>query len=345
MGAASASDVTGQLAGTALPAAFAPLIEQYRMTPEAQSEITVGTGENQRHFEMRISPIRNRQDELTGRLFVVHEITALKQASAQIQGQNERLTQINQELAVAREQAEESNRLKSEFLATMSHELRTPLNSVIGYTDVMLTGLVGSFTEKQTDYLKRVMANGERLLSLINDILDISKIEAGRLELVQHAYNLQDLLNGVKAQMQSLAEQKSLPFNTYFDPLLPVEVVGDPKRLEQILINLVSNAIRFTDTGSVEIRFEKIDSASWALLVRDTGSGIPPHALEYIFDEFRQVDMSTHREHGGTGLGLSIVRKLVILMNGTIQVQSEVGKGSVFRVQLPLIVPEVQVVH
>jgi signal transduction histidine kinase len=288
---------------------------------------------------MRITPLRNRHGDLIGRLFVLHEITELKRASAQIQAQNDILTRTNQELDIARQQAEEANRLKSEFLATISHELRTPLNSVIGYADLMLTIMSDSLTEKQRDYVKRIMNNGERLLTLINDILDLSKIEAGHLELVIQTIAPADLLKTIQAEMQPLASQKDLKFELTLDPALPAALRGDPKRLQQIITNLLSNAIRFTDKGEVKVCVIREDLI-WRIIVTDTGIGIPPHALEFIFDEFRQVDGSYQRQYGGTGLGLAIVRKLVTLMGGTVRVESEVGQGSTFTVQLPLDVPE-----
>jgi len=222
----------------------------------------------------------------------------------------------------------------------MSHELRTPLNSVIGYADLMLTGLTGDLNPKQEDYVRRIMSNGERLLTLINDILDISKIEAGRLDLYVKPFSPAELLGGVATRMQSLADKKGLHLEMHLDPDLPPQLLGDQRRLDQILTNLVSNAIRFTDSGRVQIRFDRSDDGQWAMSVTDTGQGIPPHALEYIFDEFRQVDGSYRREHGGTGLGLAIVRKLAMLMQGTVHVESEIGKGSTFRVQLPLVTPD-----
>jgi signal transduction histidine kinase len=270
----------------------------------------------------------------------LHEITELKAAADKIASQNDLLVQTNRDLVEAQKQAEESSRLKSEFLATMSHELRTPLNAIIGFTDFMLNGLPANLTDKQRDYLQRVVANGERLLALINDVLDIAKIEAARLELSDVAITPGNLLKAIDSQLHTLADQKGLTFETHLDPTLPTLIKGDPKRLEQIMVNLIGNAIRFTETGGVSVRFDRIELARWTITVTDTGVGIPPHALDFIFDEFRQVDGSARREYGGTGLGLAIVRKLAVLMGGTVRVQSEVGKGSTFIVQLPLRIAE-----
>ncbi|MBI5960100.1 MAG: PAS domain-containing protein [Chloroflexi bacterium] len=317
------------------------LIAQYQNVEEARAEIALGPNQQQeRHFEMVITPLRNRHEELSGRMFVLHEVTELKHAAEQIRAQNEALLNTNRELEVARSQAEEASRLKSEFLATMSHELRTPLNSVIGYADFILAMLAENLTDKQHDYLERIMSNGERLLALINDILDLSKIEAGHLDLHIQPFLLKEMLDGLQARMQSLADQKNLDLETIFDLTLPVMIKGDQKRLEQILTNLVGNAIRFTEKGQVKVCLNRVEGTQWNMVVSDTGVGIPPHALEFIFDEFRQVDGSYQREHGGTGLGLAIVRKLAVMMGGTVRVESEVGKGSTFTVQLPLLEPE-----
>jgi PAS domain S-box-containing protein len=335
----SSTGVIGELAGNVLSGLSPHLVEQYRSVAEAQAEIVIAH-EEERHFALRISPLKNRYGDLTGRLFVLHEITALKNAAEQIRLQNETLVQTNHELAVARVQAEEASRLKSEFLAIMSHELRTPLNSVIGYAELMLTGLVGNLPPRQEDYVQRILSNGEQLLAMINEILDLSKIEAGRLKLNNQLFIPADLLKDIEIRMQSLSVQKGLSLESHLDPALPVCIVGDLVRLEQIMINLLGNAIRFTEKGYVRISFDKSSDSEWVISVTDTGCGIPEHALEFIFDEFRQVDGSSQRQYGGTGLGLAIVRKLARLMNGDVSVQSELNKGSHFSVRLPLIIAE-----
>jgi PAS domain S-box-containing protein len=337
-GRTSPSQVIGKLVSEVIDQPL--LVDQYRDMEAGRAEIAVGADGSQRQFEMVVTPLRNRREELVGRMFVLHEVTEIKRAAEQIRAQNETLITTNRALETARAQAEEGSRLKSEFLATMSHELRTPLNSVIGYADFILAMQSDNLTDKQRDYIERIVANGERLLALINDILDLSKIEAGRLDLNVRPFVLQDMLDSLKSRMQSLADQKNLPFEVVCDASLPAQIKGDQKRLEQILTNLAGNAIRFTEQGQVKIAIGRVNGTHWNMVVSDTGVGIPPHALEFIFDEFRQVDGSYQREHGGTGLGLAIVRKLAVTMGGTVRVESEVDKGSTFTVQLPLLEPE-----
>jgi signal transduction histidine kinase len=243
---------------------------------------------------------------------------------------------IANELVAARDRALEANRLKDEFLATMSHELRTPLNSIIGFTGIILSGMRGEVDDTARNLIKRIKDSGHHLLSLINDILDIAKIEAGRLEIVSAPIVLRDVVARWHSQMEVLAKQKNLAFEVTIDPKLPDQVYGDEERITQIATNLLSNAFKFTDKGSVKLNLYQKDLYTWALQVSDTGIGIPPHALEYIFDEFRQVDGTTQRAYGGTGLGLAIVRKLCIAMGGRIQVTSTLGEGSTFTATLPL---------
>ncbi len=230
----------------------------------------------------------------------------------------------------------ELDELKSSFLANMSHELRTPLNSVIGFTDVMLEGLDGPLTDDMETDLKIIQSNGHHLLNLINEILDMAKIEAGRMELDLQQVNLHDMLNDVVAIASPLAREKELglSLNTMGDRD-EFEVEGDNKRIKQVLLNLTSNAIKFTANGQVNLEIERFDDIV-QIRVQDTGAGIPPDHLERIFEAFRQADNSATRKAGGTGLGLPISRRLVELHGGRLWVESVVDVGSTFFIELPV---------
>jgi signal transduction histidine kinase/uncharacterized membrane protein len=255
----------------------------------------------------------------------------------------------NKDLEKATAQALESTRLKSEFLATMSHELRTPLNAVIGYAEIMGAGMSGPMNQEQEDYNNRILVNAENLLLLINDILDLSKIESGRIELAHKPLDVRSLMTGITYQVNALITSKQLEFKVDIHPDLPVSLMGDSDRLKQIIMNLISNAVKFTDDGGkITVEVAPLPAGNrWEIAVIDTGIGIPLHAQQTIFEEFRQVDGSHQRKHKGTGLGLSIVRKLCVLMGGGIRVKSQPGEGSTFYVTLPLIVanPELQKVR
>jgi hypothetical protein len=253
-----------------------------------------------------------------------------------IQSRDDEIRQQANELKLALEQAQESSRLKSEFLSTMSHELRTPLNSVLGYTGLLLMGIRGKIDDEAKGSIQRVQASGEHLLSLINDVLDIAKIEAGRLDLVTEPVYLNKLLDKWRQQIAVLSAKKGLSLKTQIDPALPEAILGDEERLTQIGINLLSNAVKFTDAGTITLDLHKNGSDKWILQVSDTGIGIPPEAQEYIFDEFRQVDGSYSRAYQGTGLGLPIVRRISEAMGGTVTIESTLGQGSTFTVTLPL---------
>ena len=234
-------------------------------------------------------------------------------------------------------QLEIASQHKSQFLANMSHELRTPLNAIIGYTEMMADGLYGEVSEKAAGVLDRVQKNGRHLLDLINDVLDLSKIEAGQLVLAMESYSVADVVASVLAATESLAKAKGLALGSTVAPGLPAGV-GDARRLTQVLLNLVGNAIKFTDSGSVEVRAEKVGE-TFELSVVDTGFGIAPADQAKIFEEFQQVDNSSTRKKGGTGLGLSISRRIVELHGGRISVESEEGRGSTFKIVLPIDAP------
>jgi signal transduction histidine kinase len=231
-------------------------------------------------------------------------------------------------------QLTEASKAKSEFLANMSHELRTPMNAILGFIEMLLDDLYGEVPESLREPLIDVQVNGKHLLNLINDVLDLSKIEAGRMELALSEYSVQDVIEVVCASLQSLAAEKGLKFSAGAQPEIPL-AYGDGKRVTQCLLNLAGNALKFTKQGQVEIWVEQMDGLL-RYRVSDTGIGIPPDQLEQVFGEFRQVDAAITREFGGTGLGLSITKKFVQLHGGRIWVESDLGKGSRFFFEIPL---------
>jgi len=241
------------------------------------------------------------------------------------------IDQKGRELAIANEH-------KSQFFANMSHELRTPLNAVLGYSELLVDGLYGAMPEKAIEVLERIQTNGKHLLGLINDVLDISKIEAGQLTLALEDYSVQALVETVVASAGSLAQKKGIELKAAVAPDLPPGR-GDQRRLTQVLLNIVSNAIKFTDTGSVEVRVGA-ENGELSIAVQDTGPGIAPEDQARIFNEFQQVDNSSTRQKGGTGLGLSIARRLINLHGGHIDVHSELGEGATFNIVLPIRVAE-----
>jgi GAF domain-containing protein len=228
----------------------------------------------------------------------------------------------------------EASKHKSQFLANMSHELRTPLNAILGYAELMLDSIYGEPSEKMRIVLERLQANGRHLLGLINDVLDLSKIEAGQLTLSLDDYSLGDMVHGVVSAVEPLAAEKRLAFKAEVAPGLPTGR-GDGRRLSQVLLNLVGNAIKFTDKGEVAIRASKTNGA-FTVAVRDTGPGIPIADQAKIFEEFQQADSSITRKKGGTGLGLSIAKRIIEMHGGRLWVESEPGKGSTFYFTLPV---------
>jgi signal transduction histidine kinase len=223
---------------------------------------------------------------------------------------------------------------KSQFLANMSHELRTPLNAILGYTELILDSIYGDPTEKMRTVLERLQANGKHLLGLINDVLDLSKIEAGQLTLSLDDYSLSDVVHGVVSAVEPLAAEKRLAFKAEVAPNLPTGR-GDGRRLSQVLLNLVGNAIKFTDKGEVAIK-ASVSNGAFTVAVCDTGPGIAMEDQAKIFEEFQQADSSITRKKGGTGLGLSIAKRIIEMHGGRIWVESDPGKGSMFSFTLPV---------
>ena len=245
---------------------------------------------------------------------------------------------LNEELQKRALELQELDRLKSAFLANMSHELRTPLNSILGFTDVMLEGLDGPLTDYMNNDLRLIQKNGQHLLHLINDVLDMAKIESGRMNLHPEKFKIHDLLDEVTSITSTLASEKNTALFITEDSDREVEVFADNTRVRQVMINLVNNAIKFTTNGKISLRTSMLDGARALITVKDTGLGIPPDHLEAIFQEFTQVDTSTTRKVGGTGLGLPISRRLVEMHGGRLWAESTgiEGEGSTFFVELPL---------
>jgi signal transduction histidine kinase len=227
---------------------------------------------------------------------------------------------------------------KSQFLANMSHELRTPMNAILGYTELILNGMYGEIPAKMQGVHERIQSNGHHLLRLINDVLDLSKIEAGQLTLSLGDYSISDVVTTVLVAVEALAAEKKLALKSQLPPDLP-RARGDERRIVQVLLNLVGNAIKFTDSGEVAVLASAADG-SFTIAVRDTGPGIPAADHVKIFEEFRQADTLNTRRKGGTGLGLSIAKRIIQMHGGAIHVESSPGRGSTFSVVLPLIVDE-----
>lgn len=254
---------------------------------------------------------------------------------------------LTEELQKRAYELQELDRIKSSFLANMSHELRTPLNSILGFADVMLEELDGPLTDYMNNDLRLIQKNGQHLLHLINDVLDMAKIEAGRMNLNPEKFRIFEVLDEVTSITSTLASEKNLSLfiEEISDQL--VEVYADRTRMRQVMINLVNNAIKFTETGKISLKVEPMEGARVLITVKDTGISIPPDKLEAIFQEFTQVDTSTTRKVGGTGLGLPISRRLVEMHGGRLWAESTgvPGEGSTFYVELPVEARIVEIVE
>jgi signal transduction histidine kinase len=241
-----------------------------------------------------------------------------------------------EELGRLYQQLETASQHKSQFLANMSHELRTPLNAILGYTELIVDNVYGETPEKMRDVLERVQRNGEHLLVLINDVLDLSKIEAGLLNLLLADYSIKNVVNGVFAAVESLATAKRIAIKVEAEPDLP-SGRGDEHRLTQVLLNLVGNAIKFTDAGEVAIK-ASASNGYYTVAVRDTGPGISTADQGKIFDEFQQAEDSPTKKKGGTGLGLAIAKRIIELHGGRIWVESKPSAGATFYFTIPVVV-------
>jgi signal transduction histidine kinase len=291
-------------------------IEQALQTGNTQIvEYQLPQGDAMHDFEARV--VACGEEEV---LAIVRDITERKR--------------IAMELLQAKEAAEAADRTKSEFLATMSHELRTPLTVILGYTDLIIEETFGALTSEEIDILQRIRRNGHELLDLITAVLDLSRLEAGRLPVEVSKVQVSQLLKEIERETQELQAQSSLTFAWKAEDNLPY-LFTDPGKLKIIIKNLINNAIKFTQKGCVVIDAHASGSGV-TIRVTDTGIGIPAEALPIIFEPFRQFTSTTTRQYGGTGLGLHIVRRLLELLGGTITVESEVGQGSTFQVWVPI---------
>jgi signal transduction histidine kinase len=312
--------------------------DEIGLLAKSYNDMISALSKTQQSLEATGKELRNHRDHLeelvkerTLRLENVNEKLSVE-VEERIQREKE-LHQALDELSIAKEQAEVADNLKSAFLATMSHELRTPLNSIIGFTGIILRERVGPLNEEQKKQLNMVRRSSQHLLSLINDVLDISKIEAGQLQVAIEKIDLRQIVEKVEQSTRPLAEGKGLELGFEISAEIKT-IMGDSRRVEQILLNLLSNAIKFTEQGSVRIVCEE-DEYSVIVKVIDTGMGIKEEDMETIFKSFRQIDSGISRKYEGTGLGLSISKKLVELMGGKIWVTSTWGSGSTFGFSLP----------
>jgi signal transduction histidine kinase len=250
----------------------------------------------------------------------------------------EELAQTRQELTEVKKQLHEADKLKTEFIATVSHELRTPLNSILGFAKLLLKQKIGPLNRIQHTDISVIYDSAQHLLSLVNDILDLSKIEAGKIRLEPEWVSVEEIIVGVMASSIILIEDKPIDLRDEIEPNLP-QIYVDRGRIRQVVINMVSNAAKFTDSGSITLRIRKItknDQAYICFSVKDTGIGIAPEDMTKVFEAFRQIDSSVARRAEGTGLGMSISYRLVALHGGELWLESQVGQGSTFSFTIPL---------
>jgi signal transduction histidine kinase len=323
---------------------FAQISDLHQMPPSPLQEASLKAG-----FSALLAVPLLRPDQVVGAL-VVHcrqpgifpdSVMELLQTFADqsvLAIQNARLFS---EIEEKGRQLEIASQHKSQFLANMSHELRTPLNAILGYTELVLDCIYGDVPERMRGVLDRVQSNGRHLLGLINDVLDLSKIEAGQMSLMLVSYSLDDVAQNVLAAVEPLAVQKELTLRREIQQGLP-SGFGDQRRIAQVLLNLIGNAIKFTDQGEIAVTVSESDG-SFHIAVSDTGPGISAEEQQKIFDEFHQADNSATKTKSGTGLGLAIAKRIVEMHGGRIWVESTLGAGSTFRVVLPVAVqPETE---
>lgn len=276
--------------------------------------------------EMTITPVVQPKGEVSHFIAIKQDITDRKQAE--------------EELQQAHEIALEANRLKTQLLANVSHDLRTPMGAIMGYADMLRTGVFGEMNERQVEACSEIIDSSNSLLAFLNNLIGQAQLETGKIVLKNRPFSPEELVETARTTASMMAKKKGLQFSTQVEQDMPEKIYGDIYWLRQIVTNLLNNAVKFTNHGWVSFRIFRPDAEHWALEIGDTGIGIPTEAQSAIFDAFRQVDGSITRKYGGSGLGLSIVNELTALMNGTITLESAPGGGSTFTVTLPMNLPE-----
>ncbi|QEL20221.1 response regulator [Limnoglobus roseus] len=328
-------------AGMAVRAAtYRASLQDFLEETQRQAEELQAQGEELRVSNEELEEQGRALRESQGRL--EQQQVELEQTNAQLEGQaalleveRDSATRARQSVQAQAQELERASRYKSDFLANMSHELRTPLNSSLILSKLLADNATGNLTAEQVQFAQTIQAAGNDLLTLINDILDLSKIEAGHMEVHAESVLIADIVESLGRTFRPVAEQKKLEFRTRIDPGCPDAIETDRQRVEQVLKNLLSNAIKFTEQGEVELSVGRTTDGLVSFAVRDTGIGIPEDQQAVVFEAFRQADAKANRKYGGTGLGLSISRELSRLLSGTLSLTSELGRGSTFTVTLP----------
>jgi signal transduction histidine kinase/DNA-binding NarL/FixJ family response regulator/HPt (histidine-containing phosphotransfer) domain-containing protein len=302
----------------------------------AEMQATLTADGERTNLWLAVSVERINLDDGRHVIMILNDITECKESENKLQDMNEQLVRATARANDLAAQAQCANAAKSQFLANMSHEIRTPMNAIVGFSDLLSKE---DLTDQQKDSVDIIRESAKNLLNLINHILDFSKIEAGQLVTEMIDCSLGKLLNSLESMMTPQAMKKSLDFRIVVSDDLPARILSDPHRLQQCLVNLVNNALKFTDQGHVDVKVSLLEDKGQYFIrfdVEDTGIGIPKHRHEAIFDSFRQADGSTSRKYGGTGLGLTVTRQLADLLGGQLSLTSEPGKGSVFSLVIPM---------